>query len=337
MGSYLKTSKTVTASAPIGVSTIGNSTSAAKNIVDLGTTVLYTKTLINGQWKSWTKDTPDIYQGMLTIEPGIGCVIDTTAALTIDFIGAPVDFNSLTIVPGYNMLAVPVSYDLTNGLIPRMAFDTVKAINGSWKSWTKGAAAGFQGFTTADLGKGYVYNVTQVYGNILEENNNIAGVVFASGDTSVTAGNYAGGVTVTTPATGYTVSFKSKAYDASTPADYAFVTIGSDIIKLDYPTEMTGDVFFISDGVSTYNGVFTSGSTYGAPAQVLDGNGITLTATEKTIATGTTYTDMDLSVNGTSYTISIAAEYIGDTFQVWNGANMTEAVFATGPVTVTVA
>jgi len=320
-----------------GLNTFGNSIESAVDLSTLKTKLDVCKTLIDGSWSSWTNDAPDAYQGMLTIEPGRGYVANAISDFSFKIFGPEVDLNSVPLVLGYNMISLPDTDTLGNGYLPRMKFDSVKTIDGTWKSWTSGASDDFQGFLNIDATKGYVYNVTNLYGDVDYMNNLENGLLLLTGDTTVENDVSAGGVVLTAPDYVHKVYFNAVTYDGSTPTNVMFYNVNGEIGKLDYPSELENSKLYIEVDGKKYTTTFVDGSTYTSPATVVLAKDLTITKDEKTIAADTTYSNMNLSVDGVVYTIETAAEYLGDTFQVWKDGDMREAVFTEGDVTVTFA
>lgn len=335
---FLKVAPFELISLGVGINTFGNSLDTVMSLAGFKTEMDSCKTLIDGMWKSWTNDAPDAYQGMLTIEPGRGYVSNMLTALDFKIKGKPVDINAIPMVTGYNMLALPDTNTIGDGYLPRMKFSSVKSVDGNWKSWTAGATAEFQGFLETDPANGYVYDISDIYGTVVNTNNISEGVSIAAGDVTLdTANPSSNGVSLIAPGLDHTVYFTSVTYDGSTPTNIMFYNIDGDIGKLDYPSELEGSTFTVVSEDVTYSGIFSNTNTYTTPSGVTFGAGITLTKTTKTVAADTTYSTMELSVDGTTYYVDVAAEYIGDTFQVWQDGDMREGVFAAGPVVITFA
>ena len=318
-----------------GVDTFGNSTVTSLPITGISADMPVVKTLINGQWNSWSAGAPDAYQGMLNIEPGRGYVAVTNANVTFNLPGADVDINTLPIQTGLNMLAVPGTPVLGAGYIPRMQFTSAKAINGTWKSWTAGAAQGFQGFLSALPEEGYIFDVSNVFGNVVDTNNVAEGIEIDTGDATIDNTGPVSGMLLTAPGMDHVIKFNTVTYDPALPTNIMFYDVNGEIGKIDYPSELENTVMTITAGGVSYTASFIDGSTYVAPEVVILGNGITMTKTTKTVATGTVYSVMLLDLDGKIFKVNVAAEYIGDTFQLWKDGNMITAVFAAGTVTAT--
>lgn len=152
-----------------GVSTIGNSSNVDYDLAQIknNANVNTFKTLIDGKWKSWAKGTPDAYQGFSTLKKGYGYVFKTNGALDIDFGTTVLDLNTVQISTGLALLAFPFnSKDIAGeGYLPRIKANTIKTIDGSWKSWSVGVPDDFQGVkNVTDVG-GYVVDIDKVYDN----------------------------------------------------------------------------------------------------------------------------------------------------------------------------
>ena len=321
---------------PVGISTIGNSTTDTKPIASLGTGIDSVKTLINDRWGSWTKDTPDTFQQTLNIEPGMGYIVYANAVTTLELNGDDIDYNAIPMVKGTSMITVPSTLDISNGKIPRTDMSNIKTfVNGQWVSWDKTSPSNLQGFTTITPNVGYVCKLDSVYDNTSPELDTVDGVGVNVRDNTIISGDATKGVSLTAPGLPHKLGFDTITYDGSLPANYTFYKIGNVIGKIDYPSELEGSVYTISDGKNTYSGVYDGTATYLAPTQPVMVSDTYLTKTTKPVSATPTLVTMNLSVDGDVSIIKIASEYIGDTFQVWKNGDMREAVFAAGNVTVT--
>lgn len=169
----------------VGTSTIGNSSNEDFDLVGLSDdqNVKTLKTLVNGKWKSWVVGTPEAYQGFSVLERGYGYVVKSEGNTSIDFGDTVLDMNNLTLSTGLSLLTVPYqNKSITEGgYIPRINASTVKTIDNTWKSWSQGVPAAYQGFSALTAGVGYVMEIEEVFDNYTDKTND-------TDDTGVTLG-----------------------------------------------------------------------------------------------------------------------------------------------------
>lgn len=153
-----------------GVNSLGNTSNQDISLDNVNTNLNSVKVLVDGTWKSWTVGTPVQFQGTTTIEKGKGFVSSASDPLTINVNDEQVDMNTVNISSGLNFLCFPYNKPILNGLLPRIKTNTMKTLNGSWKSWVKGAPNEFQGFTNINNTNGYICNVEKIYGTYIDNN-----------------------------------------------------------------------------------------------------------------------------------------------------------------------
>lgn len=326
-----------------GVSTLGNSLNQDNAIAGISNVEIIDslKTLNAGKWVSFTKGAPAPFQGFDTIKKGLGYVVNTNAAGDVVLAGNPIAPNDMPIAAGLSMLAFPFDgRTIGDGYIPKGKFTSLKTIDGAWKSWTVGAAEGFQGFTTVDSEKGYVVNTEIVYGSFLDKNtpNLVEGVRFNVSDTTLSNGQTIEGVTYTDPNGVGSISFDKVSVDATLPPMIMFFSVGGVIAKIDVPAELDGEDFYVSSGGKTYKGNFVENESYASPTVIskeVDLADLEISYGSKTFDDQVQFLEMDISVNGIDGVIEFASEYAGDAFTVWgtNGEVKT-GIFAAGQVTI---
>jgi len=157
-----------------GVGTIGNSSGADfdLSVLDNNDNINTFKTLINSEWKSWSRGVPAAYQGFGYLKSGFGYVYSATDTVGIDFGDTTLDINSLNLTPGVALIAFPYNSKsiADGGYIPRLSVATVKTINNTWKSWSRGVPGDYQGFSVLTQGKGYVVKIDEVFDNYIDKN-----------------------------------------------------------------------------------------------------------------------------------------------------------------------
>jgi len=159
---------------PSGISVLGNSFDGTVDLsTDVNSDIDFYKTLKNGRWASWTKGASVAFQGLTTIDKGIGYVVKASNNTNIAIPGVPLDINTLNLPLGLTMLAIPFdNFNLSGGVLPRMEVSSMKTlVNGVWKSWIAGSPEFAQGFSTLSNTKGYLVNINKVYSSYLDKNN----------------------------------------------------------------------------------------------------------------------------------------------------------------------
>lgn len=331
---------------PIGVSTFGNATNTDILLTSLDTTNLVSiKTLKNNIWASWSAGAPDEFQGFNEINKGIGYVANSTLAKTLTLNGADLDVNDVAYNVGLSMLALPFEGKLLGvGYVPRMKISVAKTvINNIWKSWSTGAPDEFQGFTATEKNKGYVCNIESVYDSFLNNvmPNKNEGIRFNTNDNNINDATVVNGVRYTNPNGLGALSFDSVVFDPSVPTLIMFISIEGIIAKIDFPTELLGESFYVVYNGKTYSNTFIENESYSLPTLV------TTTVNSSTLeisyiknpafnASTSVYREMNVNVNGTISVIEFATEYIGDTFTVWKDGKIGTGVFTVGTVNITI-
>lgn len=234
-----------------GINSLGNFTDNEISLTNIDPEINYIKTLVNGQWKSWTKSTPDIFQGMLSIEKGRGFISNTSSNVEIDISDTPVDINTIDISTGLNFFCFPyVDKKITNGLIPRVRNTFLKTLTSAWKSWTTGTPDAFQGFTTINKANGYVCNVTTIFDVYLDNNNrtNNTGVKIGTDELNSLDNNNSGTI-VEFPidAIYKSINYNVVTINTALPLNNLWVNINNVIKLIKYPTELAGSRFFIKE------------------------------------------------------------------------------------------
>jgi len=238
-------------SIPAGIVVIGNSLDQDLDLATLNNSNISSfKTLVNGIWKSWSLGTPDAFQGFDKLAKGYGYVVNATDDTEITLQGEVLDMNSITINPGLNVLAMPFDgKQIADGYLPRIRVNTLKTIDGSWKSWSAGSPDAFQGFTTVDDSKGYVCNVEAIFDTFL--NNDYRDV-----NDGVMLGKVPNVLnSVNIPAIeGFDHSFEIKAIEKDNlvtinealPKKVMYVTVDGKSRRLEFPQELLGARFVVS-------------------------------------------------------------------------------------------
>jgi len=325
-----------------GVTTIGNSLDLDNVIENLATADIDSfKTLVGGIWKSWTNGAPIDFQGFDTLVKGLGYVVRSQAATSITLLGSPLDPNDISVVPGLTMLGFPYTdRPIGSGYIPRLSMDSIKTIDGTWKSWSAGAPVEFQGFTTLDDTKGYVCNILDVFGTYLSSSNpnSNEGVRFDISDTMVTDGVTIEGVTYTDPNAVGSINFDKVDYDPTIPATIMFFSINGVEVKVDFASELLGQDFYIINSGITYRGIFVENEDYANPTAIVDTLDLSLleisyepTGYDNTLP----MLEMNLTIDGIRGVIEFATEYTGRAFNAWVDGEIVEGTFTEGDVTLT--
>lgn len=169
---------------PAGISIIGNSSDVDHNLLSVDANILSFKTLVDGIWKSWSKNTPSEFQGFSTLNKGIGYIVNSQNACDITFSSTPLDINTVNYNVGRSVICLPKSISRISdkGLISKLEVEYIKSFDkNNWRSWTKGAEYNYQGVKSISDKNGYVVNITKVYTNILNTTtNNVLGVKLTS-------------------------------------------------------------------------------------------------------------------------------------------------------------
>jgi len=127
------------------------------------------KTIVNSNWKSWTKDTPIAYQGFENFESGLGYVVVTPENGSLNLNGDILDIKNITPVVGISSIALPFpNKKLKTQYIGKMKVFNVRTYDGGWKSWTENTPEEFQGFVDIDYKKGYIVDVADVNADNLD-------------------------------------------------------------------------------------------------------------------------------------------------------------------------
>lgn len=143
-----------------GVQLVGNTSPTSISIENsVDENITYIKSCVNGQWSSWTKGTPEEYQGFTTLESGQGYIIRNSDPTVMTLPDGQISYEELNPSNGVNIVAIPKEVsadDETNWVTSEIK--TVK--ESSWSSWTKGTPDDYQGFTTLNPGQGYLMKIT---------------------------------------------------------------------------------------------------------------------------------------------------------------------------------
>jgi hypothetical protein len=276
------------------------------------------KTMINGQWRSWSKGAPEAFQGFTTFTPGLGYVCSTLAPSNISIPDTPLDPMNIPVIQGLNFLAYPSDLMNLSGYTKRFKGGIFKTMDsGTWKSWTIGAPSAFQGFVNLTSNKGYVINVEKIFDNNIDSGEDSAGVLneaLGTFDSATMNGSSAGGISVTDPGSIGQLLFNSKSYDNSTPTGAMFFRVNSNIVKIDFPTEYTGEefVFELTNG-NKYSSVFVENPDYANPTETVPyvSSGGTISASFNSLSTQGSFSTMWVSVNGSIAKIVFDNAYLG--------------------------
>ena len=327
---------------PNGISTVGNPTNNNVLISNIDTTnILSLKTLVNGQWKSWTSGTPEEFQGFLSVNKGKGFVVRTNAITNITFDDTILDINTLEYNIGLDMLSLP--YDnriIGDGYIPRLKFNSIKTIDNSiWKSWTKGTPSNFQGFSNTDINKGYVVDVETTFGSFIniDSQDNSEGVRFNLSSGSLNNNSVIGGVSYTNPNNLGTFNFDIIEFDPTNPTVIMFFSIDNKIAKIDFPVELTNKQFLVSYNGVIYKGLFTENENYSTPliiTETINNDSLELTYVPKNTLNNI-YKEMILNVDNVKSIIEFDTTYINEVLTVWKDGKILTTNFTEGEVILT--
>jgi len=149
---------------PKGISTVGISRDENIDIESLNDSKLKIfKTIINGDWKSWTKDAPPEYQAFSKLTSGSGYVVVTDDDTDITINGKLLEPTNIQATVGINALAIPyVNKVLKTKYVGNLEVSIMKTIDTRWGSWTADTPFEYQGFVEVDNTKGYVVYVESV-------------------------------------------------------------------------------------------------------------------------------------------------------------------------------
>lgn len=147
-----------------GINAIGIYTEDTVAVADVGNEeVNVVKTVKSGVWKSWTKDTPELYQGFVDLESGLGYIVVSEGDVVIPLPSKPLEINNIEPTVGISVVALPfMDKQLKTNYIGRMKVFDIRTYDNGWKSWTENTPEEFQGFIDIDYKKGYVVNVDDV-------------------------------------------------------------------------------------------------------------------------------------------------------------------------------
>jgi hypothetical protein len=235
---------------PKGIVVVGNSQDTDLVLAGLNNNNISSfKTLVNGVWKSWSLGTPDAFQGFTALKKGYGYVVNATALTDITFDGDALDVNTLNVNPGLNVLALPYQDKLiSGGYLPRLKINTLKTIDGTWKSWTAGTPDSFQGFTALDDSKGYVCNVQEIYDTYLNNTyRNVNDGVMLGEVTNLTNSN----IIDLIEGFNHSLQIKSIEADAVIPVNEAlpkksmFLEVEGIVREIKFPEEVLGVNFVV--------------------------------------------------------------------------------------------
>ena len=253
-----------------GVSSLGNYTDTALPLTDIDSNVKSIKTLVNGQWKSWTQGAPEAFQGVMSIDKGRGFVSNSTNVVDITVSDNDVNVNDININTGLNFLCFPFGEKtILNGLLPRVKVASVKSLLGTWKSWTKGAPSQFQGFNTVTKDNGYVCNVEFTYDNYLNSINRDyetgvrIGTSYANDENNVSSSD----IVEFTPDSIYkSISYNVVEINDTLPLNDLWIKIGNVTKLIKYPNELAGTSFTIKETSTT----ILNRGTLGAATETLN-------------------------------------------------------------------
>ena len=271
---------------PSGVSTTSNTSNVDFDLVGIANdaNVNTFKTLINGQWHSWLKGTPDIYQGFNSLQRGYGYVVKTNGVLDIDFGSTVLDVNNLVLSTGIMLLGIPFEgKQITNsGHLPRFSASSMKTIDVTWKSWTRGVPSNFQGFSSVETTKGYVVDIDKVFDNYLYKNKKDAGtgvkigfIPPVSSNQSIIDTMYLVGPQCSIVDTTHTTPIVDSASKSS-----MYINVGGNTSLIQFPTEMIGSEVVVRLNDITIN---DNGDIIKTPTNTVLSPNITITPTTTNI------------------------------------------------------
>ena len=244
---------------PSGVSTTSNTSNVDFDLVGIANdaNVNTFKTLINGQWHSWLKGTPDAYQGFNNLKRGYGYVVKTNGILNIDFGNTTLDVNNVVLSPGMMLLGIPFNGKqiTASGNLPRFSATSIKTIEGTWKSWSRGVPSNFQGFSSINSNNGYVINIDKVFDNYLYKNQKNRNTGVKIGAIETISNNVNNNEIYNLPNNYDIKSVSSTATVSPNPTLKTMVLdIGGDVQTIKFPVELTGsDITIVKNNTVVVN------------------------------------------------------------------------------------